>query len=122
MCTQAPATLIEAIPEFLGLRVLRRMIKQEAQKTKHCSPVFGRRKAGSGKIRTITDLRQLNSAWVQTPKLKSEHWQTVGECLSLNPQLTWGAALDLFNFFSHLGLHSSVGGWIRIKTEMGDSQ
>jgi len=56
------------------------------------------------------------------PKFKTDNWQTVGECLSLNPQLTWGAVVDLSNFFLHLGLHPSAGRWIRIKKEMGDFQ
>jgi len=98
------------------------MSQPETQSTRHWSPVFGRRKADSGKIRMITDLRQINSSWVQPPEFKTENWQTVGECLSLNPHLTWGAVVDLSNFFFHLGLHPSAGRWIRIKTEMGDFQ
>jgi len=70
----------------------------------------------------ITDLLQLNSAWIQPPKFKTDNWQTVGECLCLNPHLTWGAVVDLSNFFFHLGLHPIVGRWIRIHTEMGDFQ
>jgi len=80
------------------------MSQPDAQSTRHWAPVFGRRKAYSGKFRMITDLRQLNSAWVQPPKFKTDNWHTVGECLSLNPHLTWGAVVDLSNFFFHLGL------------------
>jgi len=40
------------------------------------------------KIRMITDLRQLNPALVQTPKFKTDNWQTVRECNLLNRHLT----------------------------------
>jgi len=70
----------------------------------------------------ITDLRQLNSSWVQPPKFKTDSWQTVGECLSLNPHFGWGAVVDPSNFFFHLELHPIAGRRIRIKTEMGDLQ
>jgi len=70
----------------------------------------------------MTDLRQLSSAWVQPPKFKTDNWPTVGDCLSTNPHLTWGAVVDLSNFFFRLCLHPSAGRWIRIKTEMGDFQ
>ena len=46
----------------------------------------------------------------------------MGECLALNPQLTWAVVVDLSNFFFHLGLHPSAGRWIRIKTAMGNFQ
>jgi len=46
----------------------------------------------------------------------------VGECLSLNLHLTWGAVVDLSKFFFHLGLRPGAGRWIRIKTGMGDFQ
>jgi len=98
------------------------MSPQETQKNRHWSPVSGRRKAESGKIRMITDLRQLNSAWVQPRKFKTDNFQTVGECLCLNPHLTWGAVVDLSKFFFHLGLHLSAGRWIKNKTEMVDFQ
>jgi len=105
-----------------ALGVLRRMSQPETQSTRHWAPVFGRHKAASGEIRMITDLRQLNSAWVQPPKFKTDNWHPVGECLLLNPHLTWGALVDLSNFFFHLGLHPSAGRWIRIKMEMGEFQ
>jgi len=119
---RAPPLLNEAIAEYLALSVLRRMNKPETQSTRHWALVFGRRKSDSGKIRMITDLRQLNSAWAQPPKFKTDNRQTVGDCLSFNTHLTWGAMVDLSNSFFHLGLHPSAGRWIRIKTEMGDFQ
>jgi len=70
----------------------------------------------------ISGLRQLNSAWVELPKFKTDKKQTVGECPSLNTHLTWGAVVDLSNFFFHLGLHPSAGRRIWIKTKMGDFQ
>jgi len=76
---------------------------------RHCSLVFGRRRADSLKIRMSTDLRELHSAWVQPPKTKIDNWQTVEECLSLSPHLTWMAVVDLSNFFFHLRLHPSAG-------------
>jgi len=63
-CPRAPPLLNEAIAEYLALGVLRRTSLLETQSTRHWSLVFGRRKADSGKIRMMTDLRQLNSAWV----------------------------------------------------------
>jgi len=105
-------TAERAIAEYLALGVLRRMSQPETQLTWHWAPVFGRRKVDSGKIRMITHLRQLNSAWAQPPKFKTDNWQTVGECPSLNPHLTWGAVVDLSNFFFHLGLHPSARRWI----------
>jgi len=98
------------------------MSQPETQSTRHWAPILGRRKSDSGKNRIITDLRQLNSARAQPPKFKTDNWQTVVDCLSLNPHLTWGAVVDLSNFFFHLGLHPSAGRWIRIKTEMGEFQ
>jgi len=62
-CPRAPTLLNEATAEYLTLGVLRRMSSQETQTTRLWSPVSGQRKAESGKIRMITDLRHLNSAW-----------------------------------------------------------
>jgi len=121
-CPRAPQLLNEAIAEYVAMGILRRMSQPEPQSTRHWSPSFRRCKAYSGKTRMIIVLRQLSSAWVQPPKFKTDNWQTVGECLSLDPHLTWGAVVDLLNFFFHLGGHPSVGRWIRIKTEMGDFQ
>jgi len=57
-----------------------------------------------------------------TPQIQNRQLAHSGECLSLNPHLTWGAVVDLSNFFFNLGLHPSAGRWTRITTEMGDFQ
>jgi len=85
------------------------MSHQETQSIRHCSPLFARRQADSGKIRKIADLIQLNPAVVQTPRFKTDKLQIVGECLPLNPQMTWGAVVDLSNFFFLNGLHPRAG-------------
>jgi len=80
-----------------GLGALRRMTQQETQTNRHWSPVFGGRKTDSGKVQMISVLRQLNFAWVQPFRFKTDNFRTVGACL--NPHLTWGAVVDLSNFF-----------------------
>jgi len=70
-CPRAPPSLNGAIAEYLALGVLRMMSQQKAQTTRHWSPVFGRRKADSGKLRVITDLRQQKSAWSTTPQIQN---------------------------------------------------
>jgi len=72
-CPRAPPLLNEAIAEYLALGVLQRMNQPETQSTKPWAPVFGRRKADSGNIRMITDLRLLNSAWAQPLKFKTDY-------------------------------------------------
>jgi len=119
---RAQPSLNEAIADYLAWGVLRRMSQPDTQSTRRWSPVFSPRKAGIGKNLMITDLRQWNSAWFKPPNFKTSNWQTVGECMSLNPHLTWGAVVDLSNFFFHLVLQPSAGRLIRIKTEMGDFQ
>ena len=121
-CPVGSLALNTAIEEYLQLGVIHRIDPPVAQQTRHWSPVFGRKKADSTKIRMITDLRKLNSVWRKPPTFKSDNWQTVGECLALNPQLTWAVVVDLSNFFFQLGLHPSAGRWIRIKTAMGNFQ
>lgn len=83
----------------MNLGVLERMTPQVARATRHWSPVFGQRKADSGKIRMSTDPRELNSTREKPPGFKTDNWQTVEQCLALNPQLQWRAVVDLANFF-----------------------
>jgi len=71
------------------LGVLRRVTQQKAQTKQALVPSIwptqgGERKNSNGHRFTTT-----HYAWVPPQKLKTDNWQTVGECLSLSPLVTW---------------------------------
>ena len=73
--------------EYLQRGVLRKLTDAESQRTKTWTPVFGRPKKFSDKVRLITDLRELNRHH-QVPKHRPTTWREVLHTIS-KEHLQW---------------------------------
>ena len=103
----------ETIGEYLQSGAVRKLSHAEAMATRQWTPTLTREKKDSGKIRLITDLRDLNRCHT-VPKHRAETWSTVKSLLR-EEQHQWGLTLDLKNFFHHLRVHPSVQRWMRLR-------
>jgi len=104
--------LTETIGEYWTTGAIRKMDKEEEDRTKFWVPIFGREKKDSTKIRLITDLRRLN----ECHNVQQHHPQTWKQVVELirDPQLTWGITLDLKGYYHHMALHPATKRWMRI--------
>ena len=101
------------IGEYLDTGAIRTLTVQEEMRTKVWTPVFGRAKKDSDKIRLITDLQHLNQCH-QVPKHKAESWTTIQDTVG-KKGLSWGITLDLKGFFHHLQMNKTMQRWMRFQ-------
>ena len=87
-----------------------------AAETKTWTPTFLVPKKGSSKMRMISDLRGLNSV-APTRQFHPDGWKDLGPLLE-NPKLTWGASVDMQDWFHNLAVHPRARRWMRIR--LGD--
>ena len=89
------------------------MTAAEIINTRQWTPTTFREKKDSGKIRLITDLRDLNRCHT-VPKHRAETWSTLKNLLH-EEEHAWGITLDLQSFFHHLRVHPSIQRWMRLR-------
>ena len=109
----ANSPLMTTIGEYCKNGALRPLTVEEQNRTKHWTPVFGRPKKDSPKLRLITDLRALNCCF-ELRKHRAQTWEQVLAMLE-NPQNQWGLTLDLKSFFHHLEMHPKLQRWMRFR-------
>ena len=105
--------LTRTIGEYCQTGAIRKLTSDEQARTKTWVPIFPRLKKDSGKIRIITDLRELNQCH-GTPKHKPDNWKTVLNKIN-NRKLQWAIKLDLKGYYHHLKLHPNTQRWMRIQ-------
>jgi hypothetical protein len=101
-----------AIQESLQSGTIRELSPEEISRTKTWVPTFHREKK-NGKIRLITDLRELNKC-TSVPRHKADTWNSVLENLQ-EPNLRWALTLDLRGYYHHLEIHKKTQRWMRFR-------
>ena len=104
--------VLPAIEEYLADGAIRKLTAQETERTKYWVPIFPREKA-NGKVRVITDLRELNRC-SQTPRHKAETWRSVLQVIA-DETLQWAITLDIKGYHHHLGIHPKTQRWMRFR-------
>ena len=104
--------VLPAIEEYLADGAIRKLTAQETERTKYWVPIFPREKA-NGKVRVITDLRELNRC-SQTPRHKAETWRSVLQVIA-DETLQWAITLDIKGYYHHLGIHPKTQRWMRFR-------
>jgi len=103
----------ETIGEYLQSGAIKKLSPATARATRQWTPTLTREKKDTGKIRLITDLRDLNRCHT-VPKHRAETWSTLRALLREEVH-QWGITLDLKNFFHHLRVHPSIQRWMRLR-------
>ena len=105
--------MMTTIGEYLDTDAIRQLTVQEITRTKVWTPVFGRAKKDTGKIRLITDIQHFNQCH-QVPRHKAESWTSIQETVG-KKGLNWGITLDLKGFFHHLQMNITMQRWMRFQ-------
>jgi hypothetical protein len=109
--TPIQAELTATIGEYLADGVITKLTEQQTQNTRYWIPIFGRQKKDSGKLRLITDMRDLNACH-NIEHHRPQNWKQVVQ-LASEKKHQWGITLDLKGYFHHLAIHKATKRWMR---------
>jgi hypothetical protein len=114
-CPPCPVqeSLTKTIGEYLETRAIRKLSPEEAEKTRYWTPIFGREKRDSKKVRMITDMRDLNSCH-EIQNHKPQTWVQLQNTLQ-DKSLQWAITLDLQGYYHHMKIHPHTARWMRFR-------
>ena len=107
------APLVSITAESARAGAVQPLAKAKIRRTRHWVPMSVIQKRGTGKDRLISQSNQVNSCF-DAPRFKPDSWKAVQEVLQ-DPTPTYGATMDMANWFHHLALSNRPRRWCQFK-------